>query len=75
MHHFTWPLFVAAMESDDPVHRAWILERYQILSKQGQNYHRANEALKAAFAEQRMNERRVSFLELVRRDDLDRFVI
>lgn len=75
MHHFTWPLFVAAMESDDPVHRAWILDRFQILSTQGQNYHRANEALKTAFAEQRMNERRVSFLELVRRDDLDRFVI
>ncbi|KEF57634.1 uncharacterized protein A1O9_05552 [Exophiala aquamarina CBS 119918] len=70
-----WPLFVAALETDDPVHRAWILERYQILSTQGQNYRRANEALKVAFAEQRLNERRLDFLQLVRRDDLDRFVI
>lgn len=70
-----WPLFVAALETDEPVHRAWILERYQVLSTQGQNYRRANEALKAAFAEQRMNERRLDFLQLVRRNDLDRFVI
>ncbi|KAH8648691.1 hypothetical protein BX600DRAFT_530476 [Xylariales sp. PMI_506] len=70
-----WPLFVAVLESDEIVHRIWILERYQALSHLGENFRRAREALRVAFSEQRMDERKVQYLQLLQRNDIEKFVI
>lgn len=75
MSRIAWPLFIAALESDDMVHQSWILARYDALQTRGENYRRAREALQAAFSEQRLGERRISGLELVHRSGIDKFVI
>ncbi|KAF7546712.1 hypothetical protein G7Z17_g8231 [Cylindrodendrum hubeiense] len=75
MIRFAWPLFVAALETDDVLHRTWDLQRYDALAVQGENFRRAREALGIAFSEQDLHERRVDYAELVRRDNIDRFVI
>lgn len=36
-----WPLFIAALETDDLLHREWILERLQACSKYGKSFERA----------------------------------
>ncbi|OGE48284.1 hypothetical protein PENARI_c030G02380 [Penicillium arizonense] len=33
MGRIAWPLFVVALESDDMIHRAWVLERFEVLGK------------------------------------------
>ncbi|KAK9443300.1 uncharacterized protein VB005_04371 [Metarhizium brunneum] len=71
-----WPLFVAALESDDALHRTWIMDRYESLCKQGENYRRAYAALKAAFSLQRYHERRIDLLDLLwNTSRLNRFLI
>jgi hypothetical protein len=75
MIRVAWPLFIAAMESDDSLHRIWILERYEALSSTGENFRRARHALQVAFREQQLDERRVNYTELVRRSDIDPFVL
>ncbi|KIM93433.1 hypothetical protein OIDMADRAFT_137892 [Oidiodendron maius Zn] len=75
MIRVAWPLFVAALESDESLHRIWILERYEALSGTGENFRRARHALRVAFQEQQLDERRVNYAELVRRSDIDPFVL
>ncbi|KAI8711898.1 Zn(2)-C6 fungal-type domain-containing protein [Fusarium sp. LHS14.1] len=75
MIRFAWPLFVAALESDDMIHRSWILERYDALAARSENFRRARDALHVAFHEQELNGLPVVYTELVRRGDIDRFVI
>ncbi|KAH7156626.1 hypothetical protein EDB81DRAFT_396207 [Dactylonectria macrodidyma] len=70
-----WPLFVAALESDDIVHRTWILERYDQLMHRGENYRRARQALHIAFKEQGLDEREIAYSDLFRRDDVELFII
>ncbi|KAL2208070.1 hypothetical protein CC79DRAFT_1368922 [Sarocladium strictum] len=66
MSALAWPLFVAAMETDDALHQTWIMDRYVDLSEQGENYRRAHAVLKTAFSMQRYHERRVDLMELLR---------
>ncbi|KAF5635833.1 hypothetical protein F52700_5145 [Fusarium sp. NRRL 52700] len=66
MTALAWPLFVTALETDDALHRTWIMERYETMCEQGENYRRAHAALRAAFSMQRYHERRVDLLELLR---------
>ncbi|RMJ14312.1 hypothetical protein CDV36_006032 [Fusarium kuroshium] len=75
MIRFAWPLFVAALESDDMIHRSWILERYDALAARSENFRRARNALHVAFREQEMNGLPIVYTEIVRRGDIDRFVI
>ncbi|KAI8934354.1 hypothetical protein NX059_009089 [Plenodomus lindquistii] len=37
-----WALFTAALETDDMIHRAWILERYAAISKYGRSFEHAH---------------------------------
>ncbi|RSL94084.1 hypothetical protein CDV31_014443 [Fusarium ambrosium] len=75
MIRFAWPLFVAALESDDMTYRSWILERYDALAARSENFRRARNALHIAFREQEINGLPIIYTELVRRGDIDRFVI
>jgi hypothetical protein len=75
MGRIAWPLFIAALETDDMIHRTWIMERFSSLSARGENYSRARAALQIALSEQRPGERRIGFWELVRRDDIHKFVL
>ncbi|TPX16830.1 uncharacterized protein E0L32_003392 [Thyridium curvatum] len=70
-----WPLFVAALESDDALHRAWIMERYQRLAEEGENFRRAYESLKYVFTLQRYHERRVDLFDLLHNNQLSRFLV
>ncbi|ETS81534.1 hypothetical protein PFICI_06536 [Pestalotiopsis fici W106-1] len=70
-----WPLFIAALESDDALHRGWIVEQFELMAVEGENYRRAREALRIALSEQRPHERRVSYWDVMTKNDVDRFVI
>jgi len=40
-----WPLFLAVLETDDMLHRDWILDRFDAFGKYGKNYERAHRFL------------------------------
>ncbi|KAJ9415787.1 tannase and feruloyl esterase-domain-containing protein [Fusarium oxysporum] len=46
-----WPLFVVAIESDDILHRSWVLERFGELASHGENYRQAYQAIRVAVAD------------------------
>lgn len=76
MSRLAWPFFVAAVESDDALHRTWIMDRYKTLSDEGENYRRAYDALQVAFSRQRYHERRVGLADLLwNNTQLSRFLI
>lgn len=75
MRRIAWPLFVVALESDDMIHRAWVLERFEVLRKAGENLRRAHEALHTAFPQKNLHERRLRYSELLRHSGIDPFVI
>jgi hypothetical protein len=75
MVQFAWALFVAALESDDFIHRTWLLERMESLARRGENFRRAHNALRVALAEQDPGDRRLDYARLVRRNDIERFVL
>jgi hypothetical protein len=61
----SWPLFIAALETDDSVHREWIMTRFRDLQKHGKNYRRAFRVLDSAVKKQDKSGRRVSVLRLI----------
>lgn len=63
-YRLAWPLFVKSLESGNILHRTWILTRYDALSTQGDNYHRARQALRVAFNEKKL---RIEFIDLLSR--------
>ncbi|KAL1642631.1 hypothetical protein SLS58_005402 [Diplodia intermedia] len=70
------PLLFAGMETDDLIHRAWILDRYQGLAKYGKNYARAYACLKAVVDEQdKAGGRRVDHMLLLAEGRFEHFVI
>ncbi|CAH0002169.1 unnamed protein product [Clonostachys byssicola] len=75
MTRLAWSLFVTAIESDDMIHREWILERFNGLTERGENYRRAREALLIAFKEQEVTDKRISYTALLHRSDVQRFII
>ncbi|CAI6082025.1 unnamed protein product [Clonostachys chloroleuca] len=75
MMRLVWPLFVAKLESDDMIHRTWILQRYDEPLNLGENYRRAREVLRVAFREQHLDERMTAYSDLSRRDDIGCFII
>jgi hypothetical protein len=70
-----WPLFIAGLETDDSVHRDWILEHFRILQDVGENFRRAYIALEIIVAEAKVSLApdmlRISYI----REDLDKFLI
>ncbi|KAH8703027.1 fungal-specific transcription factor domain-containing protein [Talaromyces proteolyticus] len=53
MLQMAWPLYVAALETDDIIHQNWILDRYDALQNYGENYRRAYEALRLVLSQPR----------------------
>lgn len=70
------PLLFAGMETDDLIHRAWIVDRYQGLVKYGKNYARACACLKAVVEEQdKLGGKRVDHMMLLAEGRFEQFVI
>ncbi|CAI6082028.1 unnamed protein product [Clonostachys chloroleuca] len=72
MTRIAWPLFISALETVDPIHRDWIMDRFSHLQQRGENYRRAYAALKAAQREQRDAWDSIQVWE---REGLEKFVI
>lgn len=68
-----WVLFVAALETDDLIHRAWILDRFAAISKVGKNFERAYHFLLIAIPLQRKLGKRIDARELM--ETLPKFVL
>ncbi|KAH7235418.1 hypothetical protein BKA59DRAFT_425319 [Fusarium tricinctum] len=68
-----WPLFVVAIETDDILHRSWILDRFDWLATQGENYYRASQALRMTMDP--LDERNQGYFELMRQDSFPRFLL
>lgn len=75
MTRIAWPLFIAGIEGDDPIHEEWVLQRFQHMRLQGENYRRALNALKFIQMEQRVQGHRVLLPKYFDQGILDRFVI
>lgn len=75
MLRISWPLFIAALETDDSVHREWIMVRFRDLQKHGKNYGRAFKVLDSVVKEQNESGRRVSVLRLLASGKFENFVI
>jgi hypothetical protein len=70
-----WPLFVGGLETNDPIHQSWVLDRFSNLQKRGENMRRAKLLLEAVFLEQRVTKLRVDYLALLRTGLIEGFVI
>lgn len=56
-----WPLFIAALETDDPIHQSWAVDRFTELQSTGENLRRAKVFLEAVFREQRASGQPVDY--------------
>lgn len=70
-----WPLWLAGIETRDPVYQNWIIERMSSLSTYGTNIERATKLLKAIVEKQRRDPQRVDYLDWLRRGLFEEFVI
>lgn len=71
----SWPLWIAGIETRDPVYQNWIVERMDELSTYGNNVMRAAKLLKAVIEKQRHDPQRVDFLDWLRQGLFEEFVI
>ena len=55
-------LFVAGLETDDPIHRQWIQDRFQAIEPWGKNIQHMHKLMKRCIAEQLRLNRRVNHL-------------
>ncbi|EWG55886.1 hypothetical protein FVEG_17614 [Fusarium verticillioides 7600] len=70
-----WPLFVVAIESDDILHRSWIMERFSELVLHGENYRQAYQAIRVAVGSRPLDERTVGYFEVFRVESFPRFLL
>ncbi|KAJ5584380.1 uncharacterized protein N7459_004180 [Penicillium hispanicum] len=75
MARIAWPLFMAALETDDLAHQDWVSLRFARLRYRGENYRRAEQALLLLLADQRTRKERVNLLDYFQSDRLERFII
>ncbi|RDW82473.1 hypothetical protein BP6252_03585 [Coleophoma cylindrospora] len=75
MFRIAWPLFIAGIETDDLVHREWILTRFRSLGRYGKNYRRAFKLLHAVIAQSEELGRSVDVLQLIEEGSYERFAI
>jgi hypothetical protein len=52
MIRVAWPLFIAALETDESLQRDWVLDRFAAISKYGKNFERAHRFLRGAVSAQ-----------------------
>ncbi|KAF4947673.1 hypothetical protein FGADI_10244 [Fusarium gaditjirri] len=67
-----WPLFVVAIESDDILHRSWVLERFSELVSHGVNYRQAYHAIRVVIAGRPLDERTAGYFEVFRVESFPR---
>ncbi|KDN70701.1 hypothetical protein CSUB01_10338 [Colletotrichum sublineola] len=70
-----WPLFIVALETDDLLHREWILSRFQGMSRFSKNLDRAHVFLKETIELQNRLGKRVDVRERFQSGEVDLFVI
>jgi hypothetical protein len=71
-----WCLFVAGVETRDPVYQNWILGRMKDISIHGSNVVRATKVLEAVIQAQRIDPHtRVDYLDWIRQGAYEEFVI
>lgn len=75
MMRISWPLFMAGLETDDLLHREWILERFRSLGRFGLNYKRAFLLLEAVIEQQEKLGERVNMLDLLDSGCFESFVV
>ncbi|OKL64207.1 hypothetical protein UA08_00515 [Talaromyces atroroseus] len=75
MARIAWPLFIAGIEGDDPVHEEWVLKRFWHLRQHGENFSRAFRALSFIQEAQRAAGRRVPLPGCFDEGTLERFAI
>ncbi|KAK6222406.1 C6 zinc finger domain protein [Colletotrichum tabaci] len=75
MTRIAWPLFMVALETDDLLHRDWVLSRFQRMSRFGKNLDRAHGFLKETIEIQNRLGRRVDVRERFQSNTVDLFVI
>ena len=68
-----WPLFLAVLETDDMLHRDWILDRFMALGKYGKNYKRAHRFLSETVPRQQQIGKRLDLRDQM--EKLDLFVL
>ena len=75
MRRIAWPLFMVAIETDDLVHRDWVLERFDSISQFGKNFERAYQFLHDITERQNRLQTRVDLRELLQSGEVELFVI
>lgn len=75
MWRVAWPMFIAALETDDPIYQNWVMDRFTALEAHGENMRRAKVLLEAICHEQRIAEQSVDWRLRIRRGQFQAFVI
>ncbi|PYI00163.1 hypothetical protein BO71DRAFT_455010 [Aspergillus ellipticus CBS 707.79] len=79
MYRIAWLLCVVVTESEDEIHRDWIIKRFEVLGKAGEDFRRAHQALEKAFSVGEGRSRsyvpRVGYFEVLRQSANAPFVI
>ncbi|PVH84865.1 hypothetical protein DL98DRAFT_410525 [Cadophora sp. DSE1049] len=75
MMRISWPLFMAGLETDDLLHREWILDRFRSLGRFGLNYKRAFLLLETVMEKQEKLGERVNMLDLLDSGCYESFVV
>ncbi|ORY55625.1 uncharacterized protein BCR38DRAFT_461904 [Pseudomassariella vexata] len=73
MTRITWPLFIVALETDDLLHRDWILNRFAAIGKYGANFERAHRFLVGTLAVQSQTGKRVDVRESMK--NVEHFIL
>lgn len=68
-----WPLFLAVLETDDMLHRDWILDRFSAFRKYGKNYERACRFLEQSIPRQQQIGKRIDLRDQM--EKLELFVL
>ncbi|EXF75216.1 hypothetical protein CFIO01_12411 [Colletotrichum fioriniae PJ7] len=75
MTRIAWPLFMVALETDDLLHREWVISRFQAMSRFSKNLDRAHIFLKDIIEMQNRLARRVDVRERFQSGEVGLFVI
>jgi hypothetical protein len=75
MARIAYPLFMVGIETDDLLHREWVLGRFQAISGLGKNYERAHQFLLKIISIQDNLGQRVNVRNVFNSGDVEAFVI
>ncbi|KAL6788967.1 hypothetical protein J3E68DRAFT_430214 [Trichoderma sp. SZMC 28012] len=75
MLRIAWPLFIAILETDDLLHREWLIARLRALGKFGKNYSRAAAFVESFVAEEERKGERLDFQAYLTSGGFEQFSI